>query len=91
MMSVVCHPNVNRLPFRADVPPVRLNEVMLHCHVTMQTLNLLLPKVIVERPHQMLDLYNRQVSLLSELMDVDIQIIHNGKGDVCVRVCPLVL
>lgn len=64
--------------FSDTVPPVHLNELMHHCHVSVQTLSLVLQKIVVGCA----DLTNKIVAdsqLLIFIMDLNLQILHNGK------------
>ncbi|XP_059154610.1 thyroid adenoma-associated protein homolog [Physella acuta] len=56
-----------------DVPPVHLNEVMHHCHVTVQTLNLVIQKTAAEATNQIIS----SGKLMGTMLDFDMKILHN--------------
>ncbi|CAG5133519.1 unnamed protein product, partial [Candidula unifasciata] len=61
---------------RADAPPVHLNELMHHCHVSVQTLSLVLQKIVAGHA----DLTNQimaDTQLLTSIMDLNLSILHN--------------
>ncbi|CAL1537329.1 unnamed protein product, partial [Lymnaea stagnalis] len=56
-----------------DVPPVLLHEVMLHCHVTVQTLNLVMQKTVPQITNQITE----DGTLLANMLDFDLMILTN--------------
>ncbi|RUS78380.1 hypothetical protein EGW08_013851 [Elysia chlorotica] len=64
------------LEVHADVPPVFLNEVMHHSHVTIQTLNLVLQKAVVDNS-ELLARFVDETSLLTIIWDLDTSILAN--------------
>ncbi|GFO33504.1 thyroid adenoma-associated-like protein [Plakobranchus ocellatus] len=74
------------LEVNAEVPPVFLNEVMHHCHVTVQTLNLVLQKIVVENQVLVIK-FVKQTALLQEMWDLDVSILSNELLLVDCRCC----
>ncbi|XP_035827600.1 thyroid adenoma-associated protein homolog isoform X2 [Aplysia californica] len=62
----------------ADVPPVRLNEVMHHCHVTLQTLNLVLQKTVTGSAELVKQLVAADSGhLVPSMFQLDLRILNN--------------